>query len=488
MTDTVRDLVVAASRLPMHVLAAAVCVGLAAANGWRIAGAVAVGAAAIAGAMVAADTAVVRLGLLGGALFLPAWWWGSARLDALDRSPMLSEVGRAGRATVIITAPPRRGRFAVRAQAVLREYAGRPLSERVQLELPRGRSPPQGAVLSVLARVALPRGPTDGFDERTWLRRHGIHVVLEVDELRRIGSRGGLGGVADRLRERLARSIAPRLAGERRAVLQGIVLGDDQALSESTRDDFRASGLYHLLAVSGQNVVFVAGAVLAVAWIAGISRWIGELGALAAIGGYVLAVGPQPSVVRAGVAGAVASLASLTGRLRDAWYVLLLGAAVLLAWNPYLVYDPGFQLSFAAVAAIFTLTKPIARRLEGYPLPEMVRGAVAVSTACGIVTAPIVWLQFDALPLLAVPANAAAEPAMPALLALAFATAVFAVVWTPAAVVVAWVNGWLAWYIALCAHGFGSLPFAQAQGAAGLVALAGTLGLAAYAWRRWRTS
>ncbi len=475
-------------RYPMHLLAGAGCSGIVAANIARLPGAAIVAAMAAAAAVAVVDDATARLLLLAVTLALGGWWWGSARLDALDRSPMLAEVGRAGRAVAVVTAPPRRGQFAIRAQAVLRSYGGAAVQERVQLELPRGRSPPQGAVLGVLARVVRPRGPSVGFDEQTWLRRHGIHVVLRVDQWHRLGRRGGLGGIADRLRERLAQAIAPRLAGERRALLEGIVLGDDDALSEKTRDEFRASGLYHLLAVSGQNVVLVAAMVLAVAWLAGIPRWVGEIGALAAIAGYVLAVGPQPSVVRAGIAGAVASLASLTGRLRDAWYVLLLGAVCLLAWNPYLVFDAGFQLSFAAVAAIFTLAPPIAVRLEGYPLPRTLRTAVAVSTACGTVTAPILWFQFDALPLLGVPANAAAEPAMPALLVLAFATAALAAVSPPAAAVVAWVNGWVAAYIAACAHAFGSLPFAQVHGPWSTITLVATLGVAFYAWRRLRTN
>src|SRR5439155_17514163 len=104
----------------------------------------------------------------------------------------------------------------------------------------------------------------------------------------------------------------------------GIVLGDDAALSDRLRRDFRASGLYHLLAVSGQNVALVAGGTLFLAWLLGVRRWIGELGALAAIGAYVLVVGPQPSVIRAGVAGALASFAWLTARARDRWYFLLL--------------------------------------------------------------------------------------------------------------------------------------------------------------------
>jgi competence protein ComEC len=473
-------------RFPMHLLAAAVCVGLALSNAGRVQTSALLGTALAAVAVAVTQSPSVRLVLLAGGLLFLAWWWGSARLDVLDRSPMLANVGRAGRAVVVVTAPPRHGRYETRVAGSLRSYAGDRVHERVELELPRGRSPPQGAIIDVLATVELPRAPAGGFDERTWLRRHGIHVILRVDEWHRIGSRGGLGGLADGVRQGLTRSIAPRLAGERRAVLEGIVLGDDEALSEETRDDFRASGLYHLLAVSGQNVVFVAGAVLALAWLAGVPRGLAEIGALAAIGGYVLAVGLQPSVVRAGIAGAVASLAWLTGRLRDAWYVLLLGAVALLTWNPYLVYDPGFQLSFAAVGGIFTLAPRITRRLEGYPLPRMVREGIGISAACGAVTAPILWVQFDALPLLAVPANLFAEPAIPILLTLAFAAAGLALGSPQAAAVVAWANGWVASYVALCAHAIGSLPFTQVRGTRTLAAVAVCVGAGAYAWRRWR--
>ena len=274
------------------------------------------------------------------------------------------KLGRAGRAQIVVTAQPVAGQFEIRAQGYVRTFEGRRIGEPVELQLNLGRAPPQGAVIDALVVIKLPPGPKDGFDERTWLWRHGIHVVLRVDEWTQIGMRGGLGGLADRLRSRLARSIAPGLGGERRAVLEGIVLGDGSELSPGLRQDFQASGLYHILAVSGQNVVLVAAGALTLAWLLGIGRVAGELGALAGIGAYVLAVGPQPSVIRAGIAGGLASLAWLSGRLRDAWQALLVGAIVLLAWNPYNVYDPGFQLSFAAVAAIFTVVPRINRRLE----------------------------------------------------------------------------------------------------------------------------
>ena len=464
---------------PAHAAAAGLCAGLAFANLGRaqvpLPVAVPPALAAFALAAFALRAPAARLVTLALVAALAGWWWGSVRLEALDRSLLSPQVGRAGRATVVVTSEPRAGRYDIRATGVMRAFRGAAVGEPVQLELPLGRAPPQGAILDALAVVKEPRGPSHGFDERTWLRRHGIHVVVRLDDWRVVGRRGGLGGLGDRLRRGLARAIAPGLTGERRAVLEGIVLGDDTALSDGLRTDFRASGLYHILAVSGQNVVLVAAGALLAAWLLGLSRVVGELGALAAITAYVLAVGAQPSVVRAGVAGALASLAWLGGRLRDAWQALLLGGAVLLAWNPYLVYDAGFQLSFAAVAAIFMLAPRVAARLEPWPLPRSLRLGIAVSVACSLVTAPVLWVQFGYLPILGVLANALVEPAMPLLLGLAFATAGLDVVSPPSAAVLAWADGWVAGYIACCARVVGRLPFAQINSTRGLAALVAVL-------------
>ena len=471
-----------------HLPALAACAGLALAcafragpAGWALAAAALVSAAAVEPAQRPAAVCLT--------LALAGWAWGSTRLDALDRSPLAEYVDEGGRSVVVTTAPARLGRFGIRVEGRLRSFRGRALSEPVLVELPRGRAPPQGAVLDALAVVERPRGPEDGFDERAWLSRRGIHVVLHVDAWRQVGMRGGLGRISDVLRARLGASIAPGLEGERRALVEGVVLGDDSGLSPGLRDRFRASGLYHLLAVSGQNVALVAGGTIALAWLLGISRLAAEGLALVAILGYVLAVGPQPSVLRAGIAGALGSLAWLAARPRDRWYFLALGALVLLAWNPYTVLDVGFQLSFAAVVAIFVLAPVFASRLEGYPLPAGLREIVSISTACGVATAPVLWLQFGAVPLLSVPANAMAAPAVVPLLGLAFASAALGPVSPGAAAWVAWVNGWCAAYLATCARLVGGLPFATVHSApAAVLLLIGSALAAAYAWRRWQTT
>jgi len=472
-----------------HALVAALCVGIAAANAARLAFPV-VAASAVAlvlGASFVEDER--RVALLVTALACAGWWWGSVRLGALDRSFLETRVGTAERALVEVTAPARRSRFLLRAQARVLRFGSLDVSEPVQLELPPGRAPPQGARLSLIATVQPPHGPEHGFDERAWLSRKGIHVVLHADRWRLVGRRGGLGGLADRLRLRVERPLVRGTAGERRAVLEGIVLGDDQAVPRDLRDRFRASGLYHLLAVSGQNVALIAGGALLLAWLLGVPRWLGEVGGLAAIGSYVLAVGPSPSVLRAGIVGALASFAWLAARQRDRWHFLLLAALVLLAWNPATLFDAGFQLSFVAVVAIFTFVAPLLRVLEGYPMPEKLAQLVAVSTVCGLATAPVLWLQFHAVPLLTVPANALAEPAMPPLLALALLAALVDPIAPSVATWLAWLAGWCAAYIAACARVIGGLPFARISSgrAVGVAAACGLLA-AAYAWRRWRAS
>jgi competence protein ComEC len=444
-----------------HVFLAAFCSGLALANAARPAETVAIaGMLAAAGAALLVRGPAVRVAVCAG-LLIAGWWWGGARLDALDRSVLATKIGQAGRFTLAVTGPARRSAFSVRVPAEARRFGHQELREPVLLQLPPARSPPQGVLIEVIGELRAPRGPEDGFDERAWLRLRGVHVVVRAERWRVVGRRGGLAGVADRLRARLARSMAPGLTGERRAVLAGIVLGEDEGLSEELRDSFRASGLYHLLAVSGQNVALVAGGALLLAWLVGISRWLGHAAALAAIGGYVLAVGWQPSVVRAGVAGALASLAWLAARPRDRWYFLLVGAAVLLAWNPFSLLEPGFQLSFGAVSAIFVGVPPLERRLEGYPLPRWLRAVLAVSIACGLATAPFLLFHFGSVPIYSVFANALAAPAVAPLLGLAFASSALEPVFPTIAAGLAWLNGWLAAYLALCARLIGGLPYAQ---------------------------
>src|SRR5581483_5509612 len=187
--------------------------------------------------------------------------------------------------------------------------------EQVYLQLPLGRSPPQGARLVVLGKLVAPPGPSaSGFDEATWLRQQGIHAVLRASSWRVVGRRGGIYGLGDRVERWLAGDSVHGLAGERRHVIEAIVLGHSSVVGQSLLADFRASGLYHCLAVDGLKVAAVGGGVVLLVLLAGLGSYAAQAAALLAVAGYALAVGLHPSVVRAAIAASLASFAWFAAR------------------------------------------------------------------------------------------------------------------------------------------------------------------------------
>ena len=472
-------------RLP-QALVGALCLGFALANLARTASVPALGVAAVLATVAfAASNPCFRTALLAAAVVAVAWGWGAVRLSQLDGSVLASRIGTAEWAVVEVEEPPRLGTFDQRMKALVLRWGTLRTHEPVLLELPLGRSPPQGARLWLLAELRAPPGPSNGFDEATWLRRQGIHAILRGQSYRVVGRRGGVSGVGDRVGRWLSADTAPGLTGERRDVIEAIVLGRTSEVDQSLLNDFRATGLYHCLAVDGLKIAAVGGGAAAIVLLLGFGIYVAQTAALFAVAAYALAVGLHPSVVRAALAAGLGSLAWLTGRERDRWQALLVGAAVLLGWNPYLLFDAGFQLSFAAVASIFLVTPRVVRALEGYPVSHGLAQLIGVSTACGLATAPVTWFQFHQVSLVTVPANVVAVPVVVEVLGLALLTAVVAPVAPPVATAMAQLNGWGAWYVAGCARAFARIPGAQITSprAAAVLGL-GAVGAAAYAWQR----
>ena len=189
-------------------LVAAGCLGLAASN-WiqlqLLACAATVTVAAVAGSLC---TGSPRLALAAVVLVAAGLWWGGARLEALAHSVLISRLGERADALVAVTGPARYGLYSVTMPAEVRRFAGEQIREPVLLELPDERAPPQGALLELQARPVAPRGPETGFDERGWLARRGIHVVLRGRDPRIVGRRGGIGGLGDRLRMHVADALS----------------------------------------------------------------------------------------------------------------------------------------------------------------------------------------------------------------------------------------------------------------------------------------
>ncbi len=210
--------------------------------------------------------------------------------------------------------------------------------------------------------------------------------------------------LANWLRRTIARG-AESLDDDRHALFTGLSYGDDRYQSPVVSDDFRAAGLTHLLAVSGQNVAFVL--ILARPLIERFDyrgRWILTLGVIAF---FALVTRFEPSVLRATVMAAIAATATLLGRDASSRRVLALAVALLVLVDPLLVHSVAFRLSVAASAGIILWAPRLAERLPG---PRLLGEALAVTVSAQLAVSPLLIATFGGVPVASLPANLLAAP------------------------------------------------------------------------------
>ena len=218
------------------------------------------------------------------------------------------------------------------------------------------------------------------------------------------------------VRERAEDALGRGMPAREAELARGFILGQDEAIDAVTVEDFRRSGLAHLLAVSGQNVMLLAllaSPLLAAFGIPLRQRLVWILGLIAA---YVSLAGAGPSIQRAGVMGALGVLATLAGRRASRFYALAVAAAVTLAVDPGIAADVGWQLSFAAVFGILLLAAPlreaIGKRIGMGGWRRALAEGAAVTISATLATAPLMAFHFEAVSTATLVANLLALPAV----------------------------------------------------------------------------
>jgi competence protein ComEC len=336
---------------------------------------------------------------------------GVARIEAIDAPSQRLAEGQplAGRA--YLGEQPKPGPFGASAEVELVDGAER--GTRLLARLPRDFDLPAaagpGAELRLSGGFRRPQAGRSDFDFAALLRRRGIAGELIVDRVRLTGGRrGGLRGTIDGIRARAMAGVAAGLPPALGALGQGMALGADEAVPDSVRADFRAAGLGHVLAASGQNVMLLIALAIPLLAAAGLSYGARIPVLIGLIALYVPLAGAGPSIQRAGAMSAAGLLATLLARPASRWYALLLAACATLALNPRVWGEPGWQLSFAATIGILVLAPGIRRRLGA--LPGALADGCALTVAATAATAPLVAHHFGTLSLASLPANVVALP------------------------------------------------------------------------------
>ncbi len=255
--------------------------------------------------------------------------------------------------------------------------------------------------------VEAPKNPGE-FDYRRFLQDRGIKYSVFIDSRswKPLPAKAGflLSAVFSRWRNKLLRSLRSQgLSRDEYAVAAAILLGYDQLIAPDLHQDFTAAGAVHILCVSGMHVgiVFLIFSFL-LSFLLRFKngRTLRNILLVFVIWSYALLTGLSPSVSRAATMISLFILADIFGRDYDNFNILAASAFLLLLLNPLLLFDVGFQLSYAAVAGILMFYFPIYRSVYiGNKIVQTVWAALVVSLSAELGVFAIAAHYFHQFPL-----------------------------------------------------------------------------------------
>jgi len=291
-----------------------------------------------------------------------------------------------------------------------------------------------GDRLTLQGKLELP--PTfDTFDYRAYLRRRDIAAVMFRPRV--LSASDGDWSPAralTSLRLDLDRGLARSLPEPEASLAAGIAFGREDGLSPEAKEEYNRSGLRHLVAVSGSNVVLVAALTSTVAVPLVGRRW-AWIPAGFVVATYLAAAGLAPSVVRAGIMAGVLLVGSAAGRPQSGLPALAAAVVAMTAISPRVATEAGFQLSAAATAGLIVLAPWLSagllaasRRLGWFTPPVWVCEAAALTLAATIATLPVMWATFGRVSLVSPLANVIVQPAFALAFWLSLLTAVTSLV------------------------------------------------------------
>lgn len=266
------------------------------------------------------------------------------------------------------------------------------------------------------------------------------------------------------VRHAFASSVRQHVDEPGASLLIGLLVGDTEGLPRGVIDDFRASGLGHIVAVSGYNVTKLVGILTVIAAVCGARK---RGAAVVGVVGVVLFVGVagfSPSLVRAAVMAGIATIAMLLGRVSSSWQVMVYTAATMLLVSPTMIRDDlGFTLSFLAIIGL-ALYKDFFEQRFWFVTEEFgLRGVISETCAATLMVMPFSLAVFGSGSVFGVLANVLVLPLIPFLMLLGLIVVLLSWVLPVAAGVVGAVVGVPLTMILFVADFFSRFPVLEVQ-------------------------
>lgn len=194
------------------------------------------------------------------------------------------------------------------------------------------------------------------------------------------------------------------------AAVFAMLFGGYDGIEPELVEDFQATGIVHILSVSGSHISLVAAVIAGLAALLHLPRALSALLVLGAIAFYSVLAGCVPPVIRAAIMGGLAFLALALGRERESRIILLLTGLGMLLCKPLLLFHISFELSYLATAGLIFLAPVICRWLCAHRVPRALAMGLAITTAAQLMTLPVLAWYFGQVSIVALLANLIVVP------------------------------------------------------------------------------
>ncbi len=293
-----------------------------------------------------------------------------------------------------------------------------------------------GNYIEVNGKIFRPRNKRNPgeFDYRQYLRGEGVAAQVSIYHLQDIklldGQNKTLKSIIYLMRLAIAKQIGKIYIGEEKHLVKALILGERKDLDKSIVADFINSGTVHVLAVSGLHVGFIVAILFLLfgRFNLFLKSGITVVGILL----FIIISGGHPSVIRAGVMAIIMIFAFVSGRNYSSFNTLALAAFIILVFNPEELFNPGFQLSFAAVFSILFFYPYLEKIVYNLQIGnQFIRNIIllfSLTFAAQIGTLPITLIYFRKLSLISFFVNIIIVPLIGVVVALAVASILFSFV------------------------------------------------------------
>ncbi len=325
-----------------------------------------------------------------------------------------------------------------------------------------------GQVLNLKGKLSVPFNfKSNGgrtFNYVDFLLKDGIYFEMKKPTIDIVSNDGGnfISKKLFELKQGFLSNLKKVLGEPHSALAGGLVVGEKSALGKELIDDFRKSGLIHIVVLSGYNITIVADSIRRI--LSFLPRNIGiVLGGLGIVAFGIL-VGGGATVIRSCIMAVIALIGSLLRKDYNVGKALFVAGVIMLIQNPLiLLYDPSFQLSFLATLGLILLSPPIEKRIGFITEKFGIRGLVASTLATQIFVSPYILYMMGQLSIIGIIVNIIVLPIIPMTMLFVTLAGIFGFVSIFVSQIFGWLSHFLLNYELLVVTNFSSLPFASIE-------------------------